>query len=126
MAIRKHLAQQMIEILTKLEKPMHTYGNIDTRIILYDLASNDIWNITELKRVDFLSKRVDISKKLFLGYFSKGRRATDIEVTDQTCLEILIAILLKTVYLVKENAKFGIRLKRFNTLLKALDIYTPK
>jgi len=47
------------------------------------------------------------------------------ELTEIVFLELLIAVLLKASSLSDDGLSTGMRLKRFNILFKALDIYTP-
>jgi hypothetical protein len=119
------LEQQIQEILKCVELPSLTYGDVDTCAVFYALASQADWGKAELDNIDFFSKRLDISKKFFLGYQGNGRRALDKVLTDKAWLELAVAILFKAVILSQDDLRAEISLKRFNALFKLLDIIKP-
>jgi hypothetical protein len=121
-----YLEQQLEEILNRVKFPTSTYGDLDTYKVLHKLATTSEWGEAELEHVDFLSKRFDITGKLFLSYLNNGRKAVDTEITDSACLELFAAILLKAVLVSQNNFSVEIRLKRFNTLFKAIDLIKPR
>lgn len=119
------LEQQILDILNRTELPSSTYGDVDTCVSLHLLASQACWGKSELDAIDFLSKRLDISKKFFLGYQDNGRKAVDKVLTDETWLELAVAILFKAILLSQDDLCVEIRLKRFNVLFKLLDVIEP-
>jgi hypothetical protein len=120
------LDQKLGEILGFVKRPSSSYGDFDTCGELYDLASKPEWGGAELERVDFLSKRLDISKKIFYGYRDNGRKAVDTELTDPVWLELAVAVFLKVTLLPQLGGSEEIGLKRFNVLFKALDLLEPE
>ncbi|MCF6281531.1 MAG: hypothetical protein L3J28_04840 [Candidatus Polarisedimenticolaceae bacterium] len=90
------------------------------------MASKSEWGGAELERVNFLSKRLDISKRIFHGYRDNGRKAVDMELSDPVWLELAAAILLKMALLPQTSLPVEICLKRFNTLFKAIDLIEPE
>ena len=82
METHNQLEQQTQRIIKSIERPNLTYGDIDTCTTLYDLASIAEWTSAELEQIDFLSKRFDINKKIFLGYFNNGRKAVNTQLVD--------------------------------------------
>ncbi len=119
------LEQQILDILSRTEFPSSTYGDVDTCVVLHDLASQACWGESELDAIDFLSKRLDISKNFFLGYQSNGRKAVDKVLTNKIWLELSVAILFKAVLLSQDDLCAEISLKRFNVLFKLLDVIEP-
>ena len=65
-----YFEKKIKEILSRVEPLTSRNGDFDTCKVLYELASTLEWDEAEFKIVDFLSKRFDISKKLFSAYFS--------------------------------------------------------
>lgn len=120
------LEQQIHKVLKLVKQPVSTHGEIDTYLVLYELASQPEWGAEELQKLDFISKRLDISRKFFLGYHTNGRKAVDTELTNQVWLDLAVAILFKATLIVQDELTRAIHLKRFNTLFKALDILNPK
>ena len=125
MKSNQYLEHKIKEIVSRVEPSISTSGDIDTCSISYELAFTSEWGEAEFERVDFLSKRLDISKKLFVGYLSNGRKAVDTEVTDELYLELVVAILFKAVLLSMEDDPVDTCLKRFNVLFKSMDIINP-
>jgi len=121
-----YLEQKIKEIASRVKPFTLKYGDFDTCKVLYELAHILEWGESEFRLVDFLSKRFDISKRLFLAYFANGHKATDLKITDNTYLELVIAIILKSVLLRQDGFSVEVRLKSFNTLFKALDIIKPE
>jgi len=119
------IGQKIQEILALVEPPDSSYGDIDTCTAVYTLASKPQWEEAEHESVAFLSTRLDVSKKLFLGYKLNGRKAIGTELADRVWLELSAAILLKAALLVAEDFPIEVALKRFNTLFKMLDIVRP-
>ncbi len=119
------LDQKIEEMLGAIECPGSKHGAFDTCTVLYDLAAKPEWGRAELERVDFLSKRLDISKRLFLGYHDNGRKAVDLELSDPAWLELAVALFLKIALLPQVGLSEAIYLKRFNVLFKALDLFEP-
>jgi len=120
------LDQQAEQILRRIECPAMSEGDFDTCVVVYELASTQKWGEAEFERVDFISKRIDISNKLFSAYFENGRKAVDADITDSIILELVILILLRAVLIGHVSDPVGLRLKRFNTLFKALDLMQPE
>ena len=118
--------RQIQEAITCLEIPLSQYGDIDTCATLHNLASAPAWSATDWDSVEFLSKRLDISCKLFLGYENSGRKATALELTDKSWLDLAVAIFLKSALLVDDDHKNAVSLRRFNTFFKALDTSKPE
>lgn len=114
------------ELLYEVEFPYAMAGEIDTISILYELASKSKWGKSENKNVNFISKKLDVSNKLFLGFNNNGKKETDLVLTDKLWLEILIAVLYKATIIESDGKSNSKKLKRFNTLFKAMDIYMPK
>jgi hypothetical protein len=112
--------------LKRLEMPLSRYGDVDTCATLYNLASAAVWGETEWKSVNFLSKRMDISCKLFPGYHDNGRKATNLELTDNSWLDLAVAIFLKAALLGDDNQPVAVALQRFNTLFKSVDTCQPE
>jgi hypothetical protein len=121
-----YFEKKIKEILSRVEPLTSRNGDFDTCKVLYELASTLEWDEAEFKIVDFLSKRFDISKKLFSAYFSNGSKATNVEITDNAYLELVVAILLKSVLMRQTGFPVEVRLKSFNTLFKAWDIVQPE
>jgi len=126
MDIIHHLEQIISDTLVKINHSTIPYGDFDTCLVLRKLASTSEWSETQLAQIDFLSKRLNISKKLFLAYHDNGRKAVDTEITDNTCLELIVALLLKSLLIDKDIITVEVRLQRFNTLFKALDLTKPE
>lgn len=122
----QYLEDKIKEIVDKVEPSASIHGDFDTYTALYELASILEWGESEFARVNFISKRLDISKKLFTAYLSNGRKALDVVITDDVYLELLVALLLKFATISQDNVATEIQLKRFNTLFKALDIIQPE
>ena len=122
----QYLEHKIKEIVSKVQPSASIHGDFNTYIALYELASIPEWRKTEFERIEFISKRLDISKKLFTAYLSNGRKAVDTEITDDLYLELLVAILLKFATISQDNVTTEIQLKRFNTLFKALDLVQPE
>ncbi len=120
------LELQIYTLLNSVKQPMSKQGDIDTYSVLFELASKPEWGTEEFQKIDFLSKRLDISKKFFLGYHRNGRKAVDTVLTNKSWLELAIAILFKATLIRREELSKAVYLKRFNTLFKALDIINPK
>ncbi|MDC1433797.1 hypothetical protein N8157_04210 [Burkholderiales bacterium] len=120
-----YLEQQFEEILSRVKFTTPMNEGFDTSTVLYELATTSKWCEAEFEHVDFLSKRFDITKKLFASYLNNGRIASDAEITDNACLELLAAIFLKAVHVNQDNFPVEVRLKRFNTLFKAIDLIKP-
>ena len=57
------LEQQITELLNRVENADSINGEFGTRKVLYGLASELEWSNNEYERFDFLSKRLDFSKK---------------------------------------------------------------
>lgn len=120
------LEQQISEIMRGVLRPCSAYGDIDTCTILFDLALKAVWDRDDLELVEFISKRLEISKKLFLGYYSDGHKAVNTVLTDEKWLEIAVAILLKITLSNHTDHASKVGMKRFNVLFKALNLFTPK
>ncbi|HIA31888.1 MAG TPA: hypothetical protein EYN83_01285 [Nitrospinaceae bacterium] len=119
------LEQQITELLNRVENADSINGEFGTRKVLYELASVLEWSNNEYERFDFLSKRFDISKKLFTSYFSNGRKAINAKIIDSAYLELFTAILFKEAILNPREFPLDIRFKRFNTLFKVQEITNP-
>jgi hypothetical protein len=119
------LEQKIAELVNRVEYSSSNNEEFHTRKVLCELASLMEWGKDEYERFDFLSKRLDISKKVFTSYFSNGRKAINAEVIDSPCLELFTAILFKGTLLSPEEFPIDIRIKRFNTLFKAQDLSNP-
>lgn len=125
MDIQTILEHQLAKILGGIKQPNATANDIDTCSALYNLASKPKWTPTELEQVDFLSKRLDISKKLFHAYQHNGRKATNTVLTNPIWLELVMALLLKAIFLTPAT-KPEKKLKQFNVLFKALELLQPE
>jgi hypothetical protein len=125
MKILVDLEQHIQDTVKLVEIPTLPSGDIDTRTSLYNLALAPEWSEAEWEKVDFFSKRMDISCKLFLGYLNSGRKATNSELADPVWLDLAVAIFLKAAFLVDEGQNISVSLKRFNTMFKAMDISRP-
>lgn len=123
MEIKIKLKQQITYILREIKRPESICGDIDTCTVLYDLASKGEWGREEIDSVNFLSKRLDVNKKLFLGYQYSGRKAVHTVLVEKPWLELSVAIFLKAIYLASDTPT--IALKRFNVLFKMLDLTQP-
>jgi len=121
MDLIKKIDKLTAELIKKTIHP-HTDGEVNTCKIIYQLADKENWTETEIKQLDFLSKKIDISKKLFLNYKKDGKKQSNEILKDKAWLELLLCILIKSVLVEKQTT---VKLKRFNVLFKALDIHTP-
>ena len=110
------LEQQITEWLNRVENADSINGEFGTRKALYELASVLEWSKNEYERFDFLSKRFDISKKLFTSYFSNGRKAINAEIIDSAYLELFTAILFK-------EAILNLNLKHFIHYILFINYY---
>lgn len=121
------LEQQIQKLLRKVQLPVPVpvHGEIGTCKTLYDLAADPEWTNLALDRLEFLSKRLDINKNIFLAYHADGRKALSTPLTEQIWLELAVAILLKASFWTKADSLPEQRMKRFNVLFKALDIIQP-
>jgi len=120
------LEQQIAELLEQVEYSASIDAEFDTRKVLYDLASMLEWGKTEYQLFDFLSKRFNISKKLYTSYFSNGLKTKNAEIVNDAYLKLFTAILLKVILMNSTEFPIGIRLKLFNTLFKSQDLTTPE
>ena len=120
-----YLNQQFKKILKRIKFPTSTKLNFDTYMVLYQLATKSQWCDPEFKLVDFLSKRFDITKKIYAAYHDNGDIAENVEITQNAYLELLNAIFLKVALINQHNCCMEVRIKRFNVLFKALDIIKP-
>jgi hypothetical protein len=125
MKLYQPLEQKIAELVSRVKFSASNNEEFDTRKVLYELASLTEWGKEEYERFDFLSKRLDISKKVFVSYFSNGRKAINTELIDSAYLELFTAILFKGILLSPEEFPINIRIKRFNTLFKAQDLSNP-
>jgi hypothetical protein len=125
MNTQRNVERKIQKLVEPISPPSSTYGDIDTCTTLYNLALISRWGEAEYARIAFLSMRLDISKKLFLGYLDNGRKTTDLEVSDPAWSELAAAVLFKAAVQIEEDLSLEISLKRFNTLYKMLDVSRP-
>ena len=123
--VNEALAQRIEKITDLLDSPKAAFAEIDSRVELKQLALCEQWTSAEFLRVDFLSKRIDISGKLFFSYHSNGRKASDSIITEQLWLELLVAILIKALLYSQAGGTKALLMKRFNVFFKALDLVQP-
>jgi len=116
------------ELLGPIHKPRldDKRADFNTCIILFNLASRVDWKEEEIEKINFLSKRFDISKKFFLAYHSNGRKSVESQLVDSTWLELAVALLLKALLLSVNSSDRALQLKRYNVLFKLLDVIQPK
>ena len=125
MNIETLLDQQIQDYLSMLKPPTAVGFDIDTRVLLFEIASMAEWSEESHVRLDLLSKRVEISQRLYLGYQQSWLRATDEELIDRDWLGLAVAIMLKYALFPTLRPSPEIHLKRFNALFKMLDIARP-
>jgi len=121
--------EKLIEkLLIPINKPRsdNKLAGIDTCLILFKIASSTNWSKKEIERVNFLSKRFDISKKFFLAYYSNGRKSVNAKLLDPTWLELAVALFLKALLLSLNSSDRALQLKRYNVLFKILDTIQPE
>jgi len=116
------------KLLIPINKPCsdNKLVDIDTCLVLFNLASSENWSEKEIKKVNFLSKRFEISKKFFLAYHSSGRKAADQLLSDSIWLELAVALFLKALLLSLNSSDHALQLKRYNVLFKLLDTIQPE
>lgn len=114
--------QHIHALMSRLGVPDSRCGEVDTRTLLYELASQPQWGAPAREQVDFLSKRLDINAKLHLGYLANGRATADGPLADAAWLELALALFGKTALSRLDNDDAATRLKRFNVLFKAMDL----
>jgi hypothetical protein len=100
--------------------------DFDTRLMLFNLASNTDWKEEAIIKINFLSKRFDISKKFFLAYHSNGRKAVDSQLSDSGWLELAVAIFFKALLISQISSDRALQLRRYNVLFKLLDVIEPE
>ena len=83
-----------------------------------------MWGEQDIKELDLLSKKIDINKKLFVNYSRSWKKIPNTPLIEDDWLEILVNLLFKAALLDQQTV--NLKLKRFNVLFKALDMYTPK
>jgi hypothetical protein len=117
---------QLENIREKLLKKLHPLAANANEIIIeaeiYHLLLKTTWNEDDLNRLDFISKKIDITKKLFLKYSIKGLKKAPQTLDDASQQSAVVWLLLKVTFLEKNLAQ---RLKRFNVLFKVMDAYQP-
>jgi len=116
------------ELLSPINKPRSDkkLADIDTCDMLFKLASRAAWRDEEIENINFLSKRLDISKKLFLAYHDNGRKAVDSQLSDPAWLELTVALFLKSLMISLNSSDQALKLKRYNVLFKLLEIIQPE
>jgi len=77
MSYRSRLEQQIQQILAGIDRPAAVCGDMDTRTILHELALKYEWDQADIQKINFLSTRIDISKKIFPGYSIKGYKGRE-------------------------------------------------
>ena len=115
------------ELLSSVNMPRsdNKLADLDTCLMLFNLATSAGWREEEIEKINFLSKRLDISKKLFLAYHSNGRKAVDLQLSDPAWLELAVALFLKSLLLSLNSSDHALQLKRYNVLFKLLEVVQP-
>jgi len=117
------IEQQIVTLLSSLDPIERGGWPFDTCYFLCCVAEKDEWVEEDYEGLDFLSKRLEISKKVYLGYDLDGKKRVTSELIEGVWLELFVAVLFKASCL--EQGGNGIRLKRFNTLFKVCENVRP-
>ena len=125
MNIENAINQIISEILKVISPPISNYGEIDTRQLIFNLASSTSWNNEDYLLIEFILKGLNINNKLFLGYYKDGRKATDMFLCHKEWLELFFAILLKYTFLYDEKPSSSPLIAKINSVFKALDLIQP-
>jgi hypothetical protein len=110
------------ELTAELPIAKKDLKNKDICELLYHLLITQEWHDKEIESLDFISKKIDITKKLYRKYSNKGKKISN-EQLDSKWLDVVIYVLSKGIEHDSNNT--SLCLKRFNVLFKALDIHTP-
>jgi hypothetical protein len=106
----------------KLARPAVADTNSDTAELLYDLLHKDIWLQEELEVINQLSRQVNITRRLYSCYDKNWNRSAESLLHEPW--RSLAALHLYRIYLLDREGgvQHSILLKRFNTLLKGLEL----
>ncbi|HHL31599.1 MAG TPA: hypothetical protein ENJ41_03365, partial [Oceanospirillales bacterium] len=111
------------ELTAKLPVAKKDSENKDVREILYHLLITQEWHDKDIESLDFISKKIDITNKLYRKYSNNGKKINNEQLTDPKWLDVAIYVLIKGIE--HDSSNIRLCLKRFNVLFKALDIHTP-
>lgn len=95
---------------------------LDTVHVLVQLAQKPDWLEDDEAAVDFLSRKLDVTGKLYAGYDPEGR-VTDNNLISDPDIWALAFLVFHRAFTreVSDGSSRGVGLKRFNTLLKCAD-----
>ena len=120
MNLLAHLQTIKPELLDQIKKIDARSDELNTQALIYGLLNREKWLNKDFQSIDFLSKKIDISQKLFLSYSLKGIKTTSKILEDSNWQGAMVWLLVQAVLVEQE---LTIRLKRFNVLFKALDVF---
>ncbi len=102
--------------------PTEHVNETDTGHAFSKLALKSNWQVDDISAVDFFSKKLDINDTLHCSYDETGNITNGTPISNPKLWELVFTILYKAFQLdVMHDGSKSIRLKRFNTLLKAAD-----
>lgn len=123
MQIHTLLETEIKNILGSLKQPKPCSSNtINTELLLYQLAISPSWTPKQWGDVNFISKRLDISGKLFTSYQLNERKEVRAKSVEQNLLNLATLILMKAAFNSEFDGNAPLQLKRFNVLFKSLDL----
>ena len=121
-----NLGNETEKLLTQVNPSNSFIADVNTCMVLYKLAENKNWNKNDFGNADFLAGRFDISGRFFMGYSHAGKAVVKKVITDNNWLELAVVIFLKLAVINENTFPVELKLKRFNTLFKILDIIRPE
>lgn len=109
-------------LLDGLDAPDNAASGVCVASVIYRLARSDHWTGPDLIDLEQLSKRIDITRKLYSRYDENWRK-TDDQLLQEPWLGMAVLLLYKAFLVDNENnANRGSLAKRINVLLKGLDL----
>ena len=116
------------ELLSPIHKPRtdNERTDIDTRLLLFNLASSLDWREGEIEKINLISKSFDINKKFLLAYHNNNHKVVASQLSDPVWLELAAALFLKALLLSLKSSDSALQLKRYNVLFKLLDLIQPE
>jgi len=110
------------ELIHKLIANLEEEQPVNVANTLYELALKKIWSSEDVASIDFLAKRIEISRKLFVDYDVEGRTASD-QLLTEPWLGLAVLVFYKAFLLDRsKQAPRGALYKRINTLLKCMEL----
>lgn len=97
----------------------------DTASVLRAAAQASTWTDDEHQAMEFLSKRVEISRCLYDGYHENGTRGSTNRLTDEL-QPLALALLFKDFTRLSSNQSMADAIKRLNGVLKLMDTLTTE